>query len=473
MKIRLLLMLLTMLAIVLVLPGCSGGGTDEGMTDSVSTDPIVEVPAAKPQITPISCNANYAIPLSEIAYETDTGNSSNTNALSSIIDGDKTNASTWSSNNELQTLIMTLAQPALVKEFVISWGDQSVSHYYDIDTSTDGDNWDNVVSSAQSEKDYIIADRVQLGQLSQTAKYIKISLNGTESTNNNSITEIEVFGCSQDVSHSVELIDWYLSVQTDEDNNGKSDSISESNLSQGYEDPRFFYIDDESGLVFSSTVQGFKTSTNTQYVRSELREMLRSGDTSHKTQGVNKNNWVFSSAPQNDIDSAGGVDGTLDVDVAVNHVTSTGEAYQIGRVIIGQIHANDDEPVRLYYRKLPQNKNGSIYFAHELLDGDDTYHELIGSRSNSASDPENGIPLNERFQYQIQVQGNTLIVTVTKQDGQIFSKTVDMSTSGYDQGGQYMYFKAGVYNVNNSGDIHDYVQATFYQITNSHSGYQE
>ena len=35
--------------------------------------------------------------------------------------------------------------------------------------------------------------------------------------------------------------------------------------------------------------------------------------------------------------------------LAVNHVTTTGEKYQIGRVIIGQIHAKDDEPVRLYY----------------------------------------------------------------------------------------------------------------------------
>jgi poly(beta-D-mannuronate) lyase len=46
-----------------------------------------------------------------------------------------------------------------------------------------------------------------------------------------------------------------------------------------------------------------------------------------------------------------------------------------------------------------------------------------------------------------------------------------MSQSGYDQGGQYMYFKAGVYNQNNSGVPHDYVQATFYQIDNNHSSY--
>ena len=46
-----------------------------------------------------------------------------------------------------------------------------------------------------------------------------------------------------------------------------------------------------------------------------------------------------------------------------------------------------------------------------------------------------------------------------------------MSDSGYDSGGQYMYFKAGVYNQNSTGDPKDYVQATFYKIENSHSGY--
>ena len=35
--------------------------------------------------------------------------------------------------------------------------------------------------------------------------------------------------------------------------------------------------------------------------------------------------------------------------------------------------------------------------------------------------------------------------------------TTDMSESGYDQGGKYMYFKAGAYNQNKSGRADDYV----------------
>jgi poly(beta-D-mannuronate) lyase len=34
-----------------------------------------------------------------------------------------------------------------------------------------------------------------------------------------------------------------------------------------------------------------------------------------------------------------------------------------------------------------------------------------------------------------------------------------------------MYFKAGVYNQNRSGDPEDYVQATFYELENNHAGY--
>ncbi|AWB67272.1 polysaccharide lyase family 7 protein [Saccharobesus litoralis] len=269
----------------------------------------------------------------------------------------------------------------------------------------------------------------------------------------------------------IELNDWYLSIPTDEDGNGKSDSISETELVNGYSNSAYFYASVDGGLVFKSPSQGYKTSTNTKYVRVELREMLRRGNRSIKTQGVNLNNWVFSSASSGEQASAGGVDGELNATLAVNHVTTTGETYQIGRVIIGQIHANDDEPIRLYYRKLPNNDKGAIYYAHEPIGKDDVYVEMIGSRANSTSNPSDGIALNEKFSYQIKVIGNELKVTISRPNKDDIISYYDMSNSGYDLGGQYMYFKAGVYNQNNSSDSDDYVQATFYQIKNSHAGY--
>ncbi|CAM3142174.1 polysaccharide lyase family 7 protein [Vibrio rarus] len=278
-------------------------------------------------------------------------------------------------------------------------------------------------------------------------------------------------------SDSFDLLGWSISVPVDSDGNGKSDQIKEKELSSGYSDSKFFYLDKDGGMVFNAPISGAKTSKNTHYTRSELREMMRRGDTSFKTKGVGGNNWVFSSAPKADQKAAGGVDGTLEATLAVNHVTTTGENWQVGRVIIGQIHANNNEPIRLYYRKLPQNKTGSIYFAHEPRKGfgDETWHNMIGDslpnywhQDAKAVEPTDGIALNEKFSYSINVKGDLLTVTLKRDGKKDIVKTVDMSKSGYGEGGQYMFFKAGVYNQNKSGKADDYAQATFYKLKVTH-----
>ena len=161
----------------------------------------------------------------------------------------------------------------------------------------------------------------------------------------------------------------------------------------------------------------------------------------------------------------------MEASVAVNHVTTSGDSDQRGRVIIGQIHANDDEPIRLYYRLLPGHTKGSIYFAHEPRSGSEQWITMIGSRNDSGSQPSDGIALDEKFYYKIKVQGNLLIVTIKRDYKDDITKTWDMSGSGFDDEDQYMYFKAGVYNQNKSGNDDDFVQATFYYLENQHSGY--
>ncbi|MCQ8878331.1 polysaccharide lyase family 7 protein [Pseudoalteromonas shioyasakiensis] len=266
-----------------------------------------------------------------------------------------------------------------------------------------------------------------------------------------------------------DLSDWYLGVPIDENGDGKSDSISERELAAGYQHPQWFYTADDGAMVFKVAIDAPKTSANTSYSRSELREMLRAGDTSIRTQGVNKNNWVFSTYSSDDKEAAGGIDGELIATLKVDHVTTTGDSSQVGRVIIGQIHAKDDEPARLYYRKLKDNSKGSIYLAHEPNGGSDQLYNMIGSSSSTAVDPVDGIALGETFTYSIKVTGNTLLVTIMREGKADVSQRVDMSNSGYHTGDdQYMYFKAGVYNQNNTGDPNDYVQASFYSLTNSH-----
>ncbi len=282
------------------------------------------------------------------------------------------------------------------------------------------------------------------------------------------------YGLSPDLppGRNFDLLGWYLNTPADDNNDGVSDRFPEVELAKGFEDKRYFYTGDDGGMVFRATTGGAKTSKNTRFTRTELREMLRRGNTDigtrNEDRSPNKNNWVFSSAPEKAQKKAGAVDGSLRATLAVNKVTSTGEAKYVGQVIIGQIHASSDEPARLYYHKLPGNSRGSLYVAHEIADGDDVYYELLGSRSKSAPDPKDGIALDEKFSYEITAKGNSLYVSISQQGETRAEVTIDMSKSGYDVADEYMYFKAGVYNQNNTGNPEDYVQATFYELTATH-----
>ncbi|MDT0595702.1 polysaccharide lyase family 7 protein [Glaciecola petra] len=269
-------------------------------------------------------------------------------------------------------------------------------------------------------------------------------------------------------SGNFDLLDWSLTLPTDLNKDKKADTVYEKRLAQDFELPPLFYTASDGGMVFACPNKGAKTSKNTKYPRTELREMLRRGDTRMKTQGVTGNNWVFGSAHGSARRKAGAIDGSLEATLAVNRVSFTGDTKMVGRVIIGQIHATDDEPIRLYYRKLPNNEKGSIYFAHEINDGDDVWVNLVGTRSHTLPNPEDGIALNEKFSYKISVEKHILIVTLIRAGKENITKAFDMSESGYNKTSQYMYFKAGVYNQNNSGNPKDFVQATFYHLDNQH-----
>lgn len=230
-----------------------------------------------------------------------------------------------------------------------------------------------------------------------------------------------------------------------------------------------FYTDpDTGGMVFRCPNRGATTSDATNYSRTELREMLRGTDTGIPTKGINGNNWVTGTSSAAHRAAAGGVDGTLRATLSVDRVSTTnspGDDFMVGRVIVGQIHGPDDEPCRLYYRKLPGNTRGSVYFATEPEDGDDIFVPLIGSRSDAAADPVDGIALGERWSYEITTRGRELTVTVTRADGSQVSASHEISAHHDDA---YLYFKAGVYNQNNGGEPGDHVQATFYELAQRH-----
>ncbi|TEW56877.1 polysaccharide lyase family 7 protein [Psychromonas sp. RZ22] len=313
---------------------------------------------------------------------------------------------------------------------------------------------------------------------------------GTEGSNGSEDTDLPIhpnLDASKAPSENFDLSLWNLSVPIDNgegDGYAKATTVTVKQLNDGYEltdqgGKDYFWTDTkDGGMVFRDYIGGARTSKNTSYTRTELRGMLRGEDTSISTQGVNGNNWVFGNAPDDQQKLAGGVDGNMIATLAVNAVTTTGDSSHKGRVIVGQIHAASDEPVRIYYRLLPGHKKGSIYFAHEPSNGNsEEWYEMIGSKSSSASEPEDGIELNEKFGYEIDVKGTMLTVSIMRDGKDTITKEVDMSNSGYDgyyvnddgdQKEDYMYFKAGVYNQNNSGDDTDYVQATFYYLHAEH-----
>jgi len=462
------------LSTIILLSACGGSDAPSSLPDVISSTPDDNNESE-------SCiNEIY-----DIASAFDDGNYDTNFEPINAIDQNTHSASRWSSNGINTYLTIDLGRSQTVRALTIKWykGAQRTA-YFSIDTSLNNTTWRNVLQQGESSGRHSGFELIEVEE--SQARYIKIIGLGNSHDNNNSIIEVRVHSCPSTTGEysgifpnevGIELIDWYLSIPVDEDNSGTSDNISETELASGYTNSEYFYASSDNGIVMRSPSYGFKTSANTDYVRVELREMLRRGNDTIRTQGVNKNNWVFGAASLQNQLNAGGVDGHLKVTLAVNQVTTTGQDYQIGRVVIGQIHANDDEPIRLYYRKLPGNAKGAIYFAHESRlkdnngDNIETYVEMIGSKSNSANNPENGIALNEKFTYQISVNINLLTVTISREGKSDIVAHYNMANSGYEEEDQYHYFKVGVYNLNNSSEQDEYVQATFYQIKNAHTGY--
>ena len=235
----------------------------------------------------------------------------------------------------------------------------------------------------------------------------------------------------------------------------------------------FFFTHSDGGMRFVTRIDGQTTNNNCNsgFVRSELREMIRDGNRDIDDTGVTRNNWKLGYQPGNNR-NWGGVNGEMNATLRVNRVTTTGDSGQVGRVIIGQIHAGNDEPLRLYYRKRTGQSKGCIYFAHEIRTDDDINFEMLGDR-NCTSGPSDGIELNELFSYTIINDDEDLTVIIRRgdRDGRIIAqRTIDMNSlnSGYDRSDEWMYFKAGAYTQNDSGRGSDGDIVTFYRLSVSH-----
>ncbi len=446
-----------------------------------------------------------------IVSAVDDGLYEETHGPDKTIDGKLDPDSRWSNESQgsPKQIVFDLGAVQKLQAVGIAWykGDSRWSEFA-IDASVDGKSYTAVVPSRRSSGKS--ADLQPYDFKGIDARYFRIAANGNAANSWNSIVEVAAYGCGVAVAKpaapvlterkgrglfglhpdrppgkNFDLLGWYMTTPADANGDGLADSVMEKELAAGWTDPRYFYTDPfTGGMVFRSTPAGAKTSANTSYTRSELRGMLRRGDESIATRVdggyPNKNNWVLSSAPESARAKAGGIDGVLRATLAVNQVTRLGKAGQVGRVIIGQIHAKDDEPIRLYYRKLPGHKLGSIYFAHDPATGKEQWVEIIGSRADRAPNPENGIALDEIFSYEIETRGviengriiPMLHVKIIREDGSVVAaKPFDMRNSGFSVEDEFMFFKAGAYSQNNSSPApdRDFDQVTFYKLQTQYS----
>lgn len=239
-------------------------------------------------------------------------------------------------------------------------------------------------------------------------------------------------------SENFDLTHWKLTLPS-------GSEVQPGLLSGGWTQDKVFYTHPTSGGMVFRCPNIAGTTANSNYSRTELREML-DPDAGTKS---DPNNWTMA------------MGGRMKARLKVDRVSTSGDSGKVGRVIIGQIHGEQHEPVRLYFHKKPSEAKGRVYLASESTTGGTFWSTDIVTNRNG-----DGIALGELFTYQISLQGTRLQVDILRKRGDIVDTYVKSIDANYKY--ENLYFKAGVYNQNNTGLTGDYAQATFYTLTHAH-----
>lgn len=228
-----------------------------------------------------------------------------------------------------------------------------------------------------------------------------------------------------------DLSNWKITLPVDASGGISGTAVEVQNLSS-YQNSKYFYTGADGAMTFVAAVDGATTS-GSSYARSELREM----------NGTAKAAW--------NLNTGGFMSATLEVDAAP---IRDGMG---GRIIVGQIHGQDDELVRLYW------ENGKLYFANDHAGSSNSETKFYFV---NASGQQPSVSLDERFSYTINAKGDTLEVTVFA-DGQIY-KSVSKINSVWQS--DTFYFKAGAYLGANETNGSGYGQTSFYALSFNHNG---
>ncbi|USD61449.1 polysaccharide lyase family 7 protein [Vibrio sp. SCSIO 43140] len=304
-------------------------------------------------------------------------------------------------------------------------------------------------------------------------------------------------------AQNFDMTNWKINLPvltTEGPRKGKTLEIAKEQLGDTktpYVHPEWFYTDKESGAVVFVAPNDAPTTPNSKNTRSELRAMLGTD------YGAPSNNFVIASHPN--ASEYGAIGGELKATLSVDQVSESGKYSHNGAfgVVIGQIHAAKNEPLKIVYRKLPEHEYGSLVWNYELNPTKDLQnakdengkklrkdirHNVFGEYNlrQGSEDPKDGIKLGEIFSYSVNVEGDMMHLTFTKNPGTdnevVKTFDVDLKAGNYqghevDQGygNTWMYFKAGAYNQCNTKkssascewrgmEAGDYVKASFYQL---------
>jgi len=240
-----------------------------------------------------------------------------------------------------------------------------------------------------------------------------------------------------------------------------------------YEHKDFFYtvIDGTMRWVVYKTPNSGITSKNSSNTRTELHE---------------KREWT----PE----QGGKLNGTL----KVMHVSTSGDARVAASysTVVGQIHSgegHENEPCKIFYKKFPGHKKGSVFWNYEInTAGDDNSGRwdysspvwgydmsVVGSSpTDFPAEPEEGIELGEEFSYEINVYEGIMYLTFKSEGHETKTFTKNLIQSEYTTkadipmqtqklfvpigqdglersnayAGELNYFKQGNYNQTNGKD---------------------
>ena len=189
----------------------------------------------------------------------------------------------------------------------------------------------------------------------------------------------------------------------------------------GYSNPTYFWTDKNDGsMTFWAPEKGV-TTPNSNYARSELREMNANGSAA---------DWSLAG------------NHTLSAQLRIPSVTKN---VCVGQVHLGSGGSSTKPLLELYYRP-----NGDIYLGTENSpDGGQTLHQV------------GNVALGVKWTYVINVTGNKINLTV---NGTKTGYPIPSSFNAYHQ-----YFKAGSYNQSSSDSTTNGAKVKFYALTVTHS----